>query len=163
MFFVVSFQFIAVLERVAENHVGFDKFERYQVRMTLYGSSRSFDPDTATIVLFTTNEGSFKGGGGVHTIVHEMMHLAVETGLVQRFGLSHWEKERLVDLLVQREFANVLAAASAVSMCLSASLRRQQCDSRDRARRAATVNGCARAIGPSRGRFAKARLARRRH
>ncbi|MEM6274929.1 MAG: hypothetical protein AAF735_06780 [Myxococcota bacterium] len=75
--------------------------------MTLYGSGGSFDPNTGTIVLFTTREGSFKGGGGVHTIVHEMMHLAVETGLVQRFGLSHWEKERLVDLLVQREFPSV--------------------------------------------------------
>lgn len=87
---------------------GFRAYDQVEVTLTLYGPGGSFDPETGTIVLFTTPDGHFKGGGGAHTIVHEMMHLAVEDGLVQRFGLSHWEKERLVDLLVQREFVGSL-------------------------------------------------------
>lgn len=87
---------------------GFRSFDRYEVILTLYGPGGSYDPETGTIVLFTTSDGKFKGGGGPHTIVHEMMHLAVEEGLVRRFGLSHWEKERLVDLLVQRDFSESL-------------------------------------------------------
>ncbi|MEM1180951.1 MAG: hypothetical protein AAGM22_21605 [Acidobacteriota bacterium] len=87
---------------------GFRSFDRYRVTLTLYGPGGSYHPDSGGIVLLTTPDGRFKGGGGVHTIVHEMMHLAVEDGLVQRFGLSHWEKERLVDFLVKREFRELL-------------------------------------------------------
>ncbi|MEM6793294.1 MAG: hypothetical protein AAF725_04900 [Acidobacteriota bacterium] len=87
---------------------GFRAFERYKVTLTLYGPGGSYNPETGTIVLFTTPDGRFKGGGGAHTVIHEMMHLAIEEGFVQRFGLSHWEKERLVDLLVKREFSDLL-------------------------------------------------------
>ncbi|MEM8932633.1 MAG: hypothetical protein AAGE94_15730 [Acidobacteriota bacterium] len=101
----------AALEWFATKTVGvegFRAFDRYEVTLTLYGPGGSYDPDTGGIVLFTTPDGRFKGGGGTYTIVHEMMHLAVEEGLVQRFGLGHWETERLVDLLVQREFSDTL-------------------------------------------------------
>ncbi|ANM30536.1 hypothetical protein ABI59_14560 [Acidobacteria bacterium Mor1] len=80
---------------------GFRRYPLYEVTLTLYGSGGSYRPDTGRIILFTRPDGSFKGGGGVHTIAHEMMHLAVEEGIVQRFALSHWEKERLIDLLVK--------------------------------------------------------------
>ena len=87
---------------------GFRPFDRYEVTLTLYGPGGSFDPENGGIVLFATPDGRFKGGGGAVTIIHEMMHLAVDEGLVRRFGLSHWGKERLVDLLVQREFSESL-------------------------------------------------------
>lgn len=82
--------------------------EQYTVVLTLYGPGGSYDPSIGTITLFTTPDGLFKGGGGTHTIIHEMMHIAVEEGLVQQFGLSHWEKERLVDVLTQRELGHLL-------------------------------------------------------
>lgn len=80
----------------------------YTVVLTLYGPGGSYNPESATITMLTTPDGRFKGGGGAHTIVHEMMHIAVEEALVQRFGLSHWEKERLVDVLCQRELGSLL-------------------------------------------------------
>lgn len=82
-------------------------FNRYEVQLTLYGPGGSYDPEAGVITLFTTTSGKFKGGGGAHTIIHEMMHLATEP-LVQKFGLEHWEKERLVDVLVQRELGEFL-------------------------------------------------------
>lgn len=84
--------------------------QQYTVVLTLYGPGGSYDPSTGTITLFTTPDGRFKGGGGAHTIVHEMMHIAVEENIVQRFDLSHWEKERLVDVLTQRELGHLLTS-----------------------------------------------------
>lgn len=82
--------------------------EQYTVVLTLYGPGGSYDPASGTITLFTTPDGRFKGGGATHTIVHEMMHVAVEKSLVKQFSLSHWEKERVVDLLTQRELGHLL-------------------------------------------------------
>ncbi|MEM9529356.1 MAG: hypothetical protein AAGA23_00410 [Pseudomonadota bacterium] len=82
--------------------------DQYTVVLTLYGPGGSYDPQSGTITMLTTPKGEFRGGGGAYTIVHEMMHIAVEVALVQRFGLSHWQKERLVDALTQRELGHLL-------------------------------------------------------
>ena len=87
---------------------GLRVYEDYVVTITQYGPGGSYDPRTGGIVLLANENGEFKGGGGAHTIAHEMMHLAVEDGIVQRYGLAHWEKERLVDLLTQQAFRDVL-------------------------------------------------------
>lgn len=92
----------------ARDTADFRVLDRYTVELTLYGPGGSYDAAGGNIVLWTTEHGQFKGGGGLHTIAHEMMHIAVEDGLVQRFGLSHWEKERLVDLLTRRELGDLL-------------------------------------------------------
>ena len=100
-------QAVVRLERLAALD-GFIALPRYEVVLTLYGTGGSYDPDSKEIVLLTTEDGAFKGGGGPYTLVHEMVHLAVEEGAVQRFGLRHWEKERLVDLLCRDHFGDLL-------------------------------------------------------
>lgn len=87
---------------------GFTAHDSLTVTLTLYGPGGSFDPDAGHITLWTNAQGAFKGGGGLHTIVHEMIHLAVEQRIARPLGLRHWERERLVDLLAQREFADLL-------------------------------------------------------
>lgn len=89
-------------------HDGFAKLDSVTVTLTLYGPGGSFNPDTGDIILWTDADARFKGGGGLHTTIHEMVHLAVEHGLAQPFQLQHWERERLVDLIAQREFADLL-------------------------------------------------------
>jgi len=100
----------AALERVEEFGASpsFAALPRYEVVLTLYGSGGSYDAESGTITMLTTPEGSFKGGGGAHTVVHEMVHMAVEESMVQRFGLSHWEKERLEDIICRSHFGDLL-------------------------------------------------------
>ncbi len=87
---------------------GFNTLDSVTVTLTLYGPGGSFNPDTGDIILWTDTDGRFKGGGSLHTIIHEMIHLAVEHGIAQPLQLQHWERERLVDLLAQREFRDLL-------------------------------------------------------
>jgi len=82
--------------------------QKYTVLLTLYGPGGSYNAETGTITMLTSLDGRFRGGGAAENVSHEMMHIAVERTLVQRFNLMHWEKERLVDVLVHRELGEWL-------------------------------------------------------
>ncbi len=103
-----------ILERVLgrfrslEQAWSFRLYPRYEVVLTLYGPGGSYDPDTARITLFARSDGTFKGGGGPHTIVHEMTHLGIEESIVARYSLLHWEKERVVDQLCLQKLGDIL-------------------------------------------------------
>jgi len=80
----------------------FKTFPLYQVILTKYGpgGSYSYDNDKGTVTLLTTKDGQFKRSDPDQSIIHEIVHIGIEESIVQKFKLSHWEKERLVDLLV---------------------------------------------------------------
>jgi len=86
---------------------GFERRAHYEVVLTLYGPGGSYDPDHATITVLTTPEGGFRKEP-LHNLVHEMVHLGIERPIVRRFGLSHMEKERLVDRICVVAFAALL-------------------------------------------------------
>jgi len=83
--------------RQVEERWGFVVHDPYRVRLTLYGPGGSYDPTSGAVTLKTTPQGTFRRPNPSHTIVHEMVHMGVQH-LVDRFELTHWEKERLVDL-----------------------------------------------------------------
>ena len=87
---------------------GFLLFTMYEVALTLYGPGGSYDPDSGRIILLTTPDGRFRTPHPVHTIVHEMIHIGIEQPIVERLGLSHPEKERLVDRLAVVGLGHVL-------------------------------------------------------
>jgi hypothetical protein len=94
------------LEQLVGKILGLDKnwpfkaFPSYQIILTRYGPGGSYHYDKGTIVMLTTREGRFKRADPVQTIVHEIVHIGIEESIVQKYKLIHWEKERLVDLLV---------------------------------------------------------------
>lgn len=67
-----------------------------------------YDPDSGKIVILTTKEGSFKRSNPAHTPIHEIIHIDIEENIVNRFNLTHKEKERLVDLIVLKKFDDIL-------------------------------------------------------
>lgn len=103
-------QLRTALDRISSwaDYEGFEPRDSVTVTLSLYGPGGSFDPDTGHIILWTNAQGLFKGGGGLHTIIHEMIHIAIEHGIAQPLQLQHWERERLVDLLAQQEFPDLL-------------------------------------------------------
>ncbi|WP_422859987.1 hypothetical protein ACOKFD_03500 [Flagellimonas sp. S174] len=87
----------------------FKKFDEYKIVLTLYGPGGSYDPDTGSILLFTTTEGKFKNyDNPANTIIHEIIHIGIEESLVQQCNIPHALKERIVDQFVSLYFGAVL-------------------------------------------------------
>ena len=66
----------------------------YKVKLTKYGVSGSYNLPNK-IVLNVREKGT---KDLIRTIIHEIIHLAIED-LIIKFKVSHWQKERLVDLI----------------------------------------------------------------
>lgn len=87
----------------------FKLFDTYDIVFTLYGTGGSYDPNTGTVTLFTTNEGKFKKyKNPANTIIHEITHLGMEESIVQKYKLSHGLKERIIDRFVYLMFKEQL-------------------------------------------------------
>jgi hypothetical protein len=86
----------------------FKIFDHYDVVLTLYGPGGYFNPRTGKVTLKTTLDGRFKRGDPLHTIIHEMVHIGIQENIVERFNLTHWEKERVVDLVCSIKFGDIL-------------------------------------------------------
>lgn len=80
---------------------GFNLRDDYHVVLTLYGPGGCYDPNKGQIILMTTEQGRFGMRPVDETILHEIVHIGIEEMIVQKHQLSHWEKERVVDLICQ--------------------------------------------------------------
>lgn len=75
--------------------IGFIPQEEYVIILTKYGVGGSYHlPNTIVMNIKMKYE-----KGLMRTIIHEIIHLTIEE-LIQRHKISHWKKERLVDLLL---------------------------------------------------------------
>ncbi|MDW3646361.1 MAG: hypothetical protein R8P61_04850 [Bacteroidia bacterium] len=88
---------------------GFMTFETYQIHLTLYGSGGSYNPENASILLFTNTEGGFKNyADPAYVLIHEIVHLGIEASLIQKYEVPHAMKERVVDTIVFHFFGEKL-------------------------------------------------------
>ena len=87
---------------------GFKVFYHYDVVLTLYGPGGLYNPRTGKVTLKTTPDGTFKRVDPLSTIIHEMVHIGIHENIVKRFRLTHWEKERIVDLICSIKFGDIL-------------------------------------------------------
>lgn len=87
----------------------FNSFEIYKVRLTLYGTGGSYDPDEGIISLFTDSEGNFMNyTNPANTIIHEIVHMGMEYSIIQKYDIPHGLKESLVDTFVYILFKDEL-------------------------------------------------------
>lgn len=87
----------------------FQLYESYPIVFTRYGSGGSYNPETGTVTLFTTEAGTFKRyQNPANTIIHEITHLGMEQSIVQKHQLPHGLKERLIDRFVLVHFGTLL-------------------------------------------------------
>lgn len=87
---------------------GFTLFKSYEVVTTLYGPGGQFDPRKGRVIIKTTPAGLFDRDNPIHTIIHEMIHIGIHATIVKRYRLTHWEKERLVDLICTLAFGEIV-------------------------------------------------------
>ena len=66
------------------------------------GGSYNYYKNTATILIKTTNEGTpiESQDETFNTICHEIIHIGIEDCIVRKYGLSHGDKECLVDIIM---------------------------------------------------------------
>ena len=86
----------------------FTVHKSYEVILTLYGPGGQYNPKTGKIFLKSTANGQFKRIDPMHTIIHEMVHIGIEKNIVKKYQLTHWEKERVVDLVCSLAFIDLL-------------------------------------------------------
>lgn len=85
-------------------------FPEYQILLTRYGpgGSYSYNDYKGKIIMLTTREGMFKRENPEEAVIHEITHIGIEESIVEKYKLNHWEKERLVDLIVKIIFKEEL-------------------------------------------------------
>ncbi len=72
------------------------KFEdAYEIKLTKYGVAGSYNLPSTVIA----NIQAHYDAGLVKTIIHEIIHLSIQE-LIEKYEVEHWEKERIVDLIV---------------------------------------------------------------
>jgi len=86
----------------------FDLRSSYNVTLTSYGTGGSYDVDSGTILVRTTRDGTLRRRDAAHTVVHELVHIGIQRAIVERFGLSHNEKETVVDAMCSVGLADEL-------------------------------------------------------
>lgn len=75
----------------------------YTVVLTRYGTGGSYFPEEGKIIV---NCCRARKSDPVGAVFHEMVHMGIEH-LIQENSISHWRKERLVDLLCAKYFPEV--------------------------------------------------------
>ena len=76
--------------------------DTYKVNLTKYGVGGSYHLPNIIIVNF---QGKF-GIGVSKTIIHEIVHLSIQ-GLIEKYEVEHWKKERIVDLILNKYVSEI--------------------------------------------------------
>lgn len=87
---------------------GFKVLDHYDAILTLYGPGGHYNPRSGKIFLMTNPSGHFKRSDPAHTMIHEMIHIGIHDNIVKAFQLTHWEKERIVDLMCIYMFDDII-------------------------------------------------------
>lgn len=73
--------------------LGFKPEPSYNIILTKYGVGGSYNLPNEIIINFKNRGEKF-----IQTVIHEIIHLLIEPR-IQKYKISHWEKERIVDLI----------------------------------------------------------------
>lgn len=78
---------------------GVERLDEYNVNLTKYGTGGSYgQPNTVIINISQRKETDL-----LTTLAHEITHLSIEK-LIAEYGIEHWPKERVVDLILSKIF-----------------------------------------------------------
>lgn len=87
--------------------IGLSTIPEITVYLTNYGIGGSYHLPNNIII----NISKYFSIGLMRTVLHEMIHLHIQP-LIDKYGISQWEKETLVDLLFEKAFPELLKKQS---------------------------------------------------
>lgn len=94
----------SAFKKMSESGLDFQICENYQILFNPIECNGKYAfPNKVTLA---GAMGRTEAGTLFHTAIHEMVHLGIEESVVKRLGLTHPEKERLVDNLCNYVFDN---------------------------------------------------------
>jgi len=79
------------------NEMSLTFYKSYEINLTCYGTGGSYEEPNKITLNIHDKESKML----TRIIFHEMIHLAIEP-LVKKHSVSHWKKERIVDLLYKK-------------------------------------------------------------
>ncbi len=94
---------------ILEKNWGFKIKKRYDIVLTVYGTGGEYrweDPAVGTVLVKADTRKTVRGY--TKTILHEMVHIGIQETIVNKYNLSHWETERLVDLICSTYLKDLL-------------------------------------------------------
>lgn len=87
---------------------GFKLFETYIVFLTAYGLAGGYDFKEG-IIIQRVNDKEMLYEPPYYNIIHQIIHIGIEESIVQKFNLTHNEKEALVDAICINYFDDIWA------------------------------------------------------
>lgn len=97
---------------VLNKNWGFVLLSHYEIIVTPFGIEGFYEKwdDKVRILLLSKNLLGL-GFGKLElsaSIIHEMVHIGIDTIIVEKYGLTHWQKERLVDVICMLYLKDVM-------------------------------------------------------
>lgn len=96
---------LAAQTQIPHDNWGFKLFDKCAIMPVLYGRGADYDWNVGHIHISMTKDGEIPfckpgdDGAVIETIFHEFVHIGIEDIIVRRFGLTHEQKERVVENL----------------------------------------------------------------
>ena len=89
---------------ILKNLSAFNLLAGYSIFLTKYGMGGSYDAETGEVVVNINRVSKEKIMG---VIIHEIIHIGIEH-IIRAHNIEHWSKERLVDLIGEKYFADLV-------------------------------------------------------
>ena len=89
----------AKIEKIQDTIIGARKLDQIKIVFTKYGTGGSYWMPNKIIINLRANVPEFL----IKTVIHECIHLMIEN-LIAKNKVNHWHKERIVDLIMDKEF-----------------------------------------------------------
>src|ERR1035437_8875570 len=87
------------VEKIQDNIIGVNKLDQVKIIFTKYGTGGSYRVPGTIVTNLKDKIPEYL----IKTVIHESIHLMIEN-LIAKNKVAHWYKERIVDLIMDKEF-----------------------------------------------------------
>lgn len=87
------------IKQINKKMIGSYNLEEITIILTKYGTQGSYNTPNSALINISNIPPEFL----IKTVIHESLHLMIE-GLINKYSIEHWVKERLVDLIMDLEY-----------------------------------------------------------